>query len=239
MVDTRLVNFPGVFDGQLSADLQSDVYGGDLSVRRTIRRGFWGSVQSLYGYQYMRLDEDLTIADSTISTDPNSATVGSLLAITDRFDISNEFHGGQLGLAGSLTDGCWSLNWLAKIGFGSMRRRANLSGSTTTSSGAASNIDNQGLLVRSTNRGVTEDHTFGWVPELGVELAYRRFPNYDLTVGYSIVAMTDAIRTSSAIDPSLGSDLSGNPAASRPAIASLDDSTFYIQGIQFGLAKVY
>lgn len=237
--DTQLVNFPSVNQGNLSVDLKSDVYGADFSVRRTWREGWMGSVQTLYGYQYLRLDEDLSISSTTLSTDDQAPIFGGVLSLRDQFDVSNEFHGAQLGLAGDVSEGCWSLNWLAKVGFGSLQRRANLSGSTTTSLGGSTATDNQGLLVRNSNSGVTEDHTFGWVPELGAELSYRRFPNYDLTIGYSIVALTDAIRVSSAIDDDLGSNLSvGGAGVARPSI-TLDDSTFYIQGIHFGIAKVF
>lgn len=239
VADTQLINFPGVNQGNLSVDIQSDVYGGDISVRRKWKRGFLGSIDTLYGYQFTRLDEDLSIRSSAIAVDDQSPIFGSLLSLQDDFEISNEFHGAQFGLAGVIVDGCWSLNWLAKVGFGSLRRRADLSGSTTTSLGAAVATEDQGLLVRDSNSGVTEDHTFGWVPELGVELSYRRFPNYDLTVGYSLIAITDAIRVSSVIDDDLGSNLNVDGAGpARPSI-TLDDGTFYLQGIHFGLAKIY
>jgi hypothetical protein len=186
----------------------------------------------------MRLSEDLTLARSSVSLADDFAPVGSILSVTDAFDIDNEFHGGQFGIASHYREGCWSFSSLAKVGFGSLRRRAELSGETLTSVDGLNAVDPQGIHVRDSNSGVTEDNTFGWVPELDFSLGYHKFPNYELTIGYHIIAMTDALRVSGALDPNLASNLTDPLVGPANPVADFRFDTFYVQGIHFGIQYV-
>ena len=162
-----------------------------------------------------------------------------MISVEDNFDAENDFHGGQFGFAGSYREGCWSFNSLIKVGFGSLRRRANLSGSTTTTIDAATAVDPNGLLVRSTNAGQATDHTFGWVPELDFSLGWHRYRNFDITVGYHVIAVTDAIQVSNTIDPALRVNLSDPPIGEQRPFIGLSFDTYYVQGIHFGLQYVH
>ncbi|QDT09925.1 BBP7 family outer membrane beta-barrel protein [Planctomycetes bacterium K23_9] len=237
--DTLLIAFPGRATGSISISGDSNVYGGDVSVRQ-----FWYGIEGLsidflYGYQFMRLDENLAIRGSSVSLDDDFAPLGSTIAISDSFDIENEFHGGQIGVASMYREGCWSFSALAKTGFGSLARRADLQGETRTSIDGNTAVDNQGLLVRDLNSGSRTDHTFGWVPEIDLTLGWRKFPCYEVTVGYHITAMTDALQVSGAVDPSLAVNLSDPPTGQQRPRESFDYRTFYVQGIHFGLQYVY
>ncbi len=237
--DTQLIAFPDRVSGSISVQASSDVFGGDISVRQFWYGRYGGTVDLLYGYQYMRMNEDLSISSISTSLDDDFAPLGSVLAISDSFDTENEFHGGQLGFATRYREGCYSFNSLAKVAFGSLMRRASLAGSTFTSIDGANAVDPNGLLVRSTNAGTITDHTFGWVPELDLTLGWHRYPRFDLTFGYSVIAMTEALQASKAIDPSLAVNLSDPPTGAQRPAALLRYSTYYIQGIHFGLQYVY
>ena len=237
--DVRIIASPGRASGSIQVDGSSNVFGGDLSVRQYWYGNHGGTIDLLYGYQYMRLNEDLRLSSSSVSLDDDFAPVGSILGITDSFDTLNEFHGGQLGISGRYREACWSFEGLAKVGFGSLRRSAKLRGETFTSIDGNNATDPQGLLVRNTNGGTTTDHTFGWVPELDFSIGYHKYPNYELTMGYHIIAMTDALQVSGAIDPNLASNLSDPPTGSQRPAASLRYDTFYVQGIHFGIQYVH
>jgi len=214
--------------GSLGIRGTSEVFGGDLALRHLWVSGLGGSVEVLYGYQQMRLNEDLDISSTTFDSANNL-----VLGVRDYFSAENEFHGGQVGLAARYREGCWSFNGLIKIAAGSVRRTAMLEGST---SGIP---DNGGLLVRASNEGQVRDSTFGWVPELDATLGYRYTRNLDFTIGYHLIAMTDALQVSGMIDPNLAVN-TGFPATgpARPA-ANLRFDTFHVQGIHFGLQLVY
>lgn len=131
------------------------------------------------------------------------------------------------------------MSGLAKTGFGSIARRANLQGATRTSIDGNTSFDNQGLLVRDTNSGKHTDRTFGWTPELDFTLGWHKFPRFDVTVGYHITAMTDALRVSGAIDSDLAVNLTDPPTGQQRPDKNFDYKTYYIQGIHFGLKYVY
>jgi hypothetical protein len=237
--DAQLIAFPDRGSGGVNVSASSDVFGGDFSVRQFVHGQYGGTVDILYGYQYMRLNESLGIASTSTSLDDDVAPIGSVLSVADSFKTRNEFHGGQVGVASRYREKCWSFNALLKVGFGSLRRRAKLAGSTFTSVDGANAIDPNGLLVRSTNSGAMTDHTFGWVPELDLSLGWQQYPNFDVTFGYHIIAMTDALQVSGAIDPDLAVNLADDPMGQQRPAAILRYNTFYVQGIHFGLQYVY
>jgi hypothetical protein len=237
--DTQLVAFPDRSTGSIEVRGKSEVFGGDVSIRQFAYGQLGGTIDLLYGYQYMRLNEDLGIFTSSISTDDDVAPLGSLFAVTDVFRTRNEFHGGQLGVSTRYREGCWSFNGLFKVGFGSLRRRAELNGFALTSVDGDNAVDPNGLLVRGTNAGTVTDHTFGWVPELNVALGWRQHPCFDVTVGYHIIGLTDALQPSGTIDPALAVNLSDPPEGEQRPARFLRYRTYYVQGINFGLQYVY
>ncbi len=237
--DTQIIAFPNRATGSISVRASSEVYGADISARQEWFSRFGGTVDVLYGYQFMRMDESLSISSSSVSQDDDFAPVGSVLAIDDSFEAENEFHGGQFGFASRYREGCWSFHSLAKVGFGRLRRGATLSGQTFTSIDGNDAVDPNGLLVRSTNAGSTDDHTFGWVPELDFTFGWHQYPRFDLTFGYHVIAMTDAIQVGTLIDPDLAVNLSDPPTGQLSPTRRAEYGTFYVQGIHFGLQYVY
>jgi len=231
-------------EGSINIDGSNDVFGGDISLRQRWLGGLGGFIDVLYGYQYMRMDDNLRIASSTFDTS-TGPTSGALLNVLDRFEAENEFHGGQLGLAARYREGCWSFNGTIKAAAGSLRRSALRAGSQSRSSGGTTVTEENGLLVRSTNAGTIENHTFGWVPELDATIGWRWTRNLDLTFGYHAVSLTDALQVSGMIDPDLAVNASAIPNGAtqplgqqRPS-SRLSYDTFYIHGIHFGVQCVY
>ncbi len=224
--------------GRLTIQGDSNVYGADLSIRQLWYKNCGMTVDLLYGYQYMGLDESLTIADRSVSLN-DVPPIGSIRATTDIFDVENDFHGGQIGMATHYREGCWSFSSLAKVGFGSLRRRSVLTGSTFNSIDGNNATDPNGLLVRSTNAGTVNDDTFGWVPELDFTLGWQKYPCFDVTVGYHIIAMTDALQVSGVIDPNLAVNAAVPPTGLQRPSANFRHGTFYVQGIHFGISYIY
>lgn len=237
--DTLVVAFPDLASGSVSIQADSNVYGADVSLRQLWYKGYGGTIDLLYGYQYMGLDESLRISSTSTSLDDNFNPVGSIRSITDDFDVENNFHGGQIGIASNYREGCWSFSSLAKVGFGSVRRRAELRGTDFRSIDGNNATDPNGLLIRSTNSGVHNDNTFGWVPELDFTLGWQYFPAFDVTFGYHIIAMTDALQVSGVIDPDLATNLAPAPTGAQRPSPIFRHSTYYVQGMHFGLSYIY
>ena len=237
--DTQLIVFPDRAGGTVSVNADSNVYGADLSIRQLAYKNMGATIDLLYGYQYMGMDESMLIGTRSTSLDDDFAPVGSVLAVADSFDIRNDFHGAQLGIASHVRQGCWSFSSLTKIGFGGIRRKSVLRGVTNTSIDGNNATDPNGLLVRSTNSGTNNDDTFGWVPELDLTIGWQRFPSFDVTCGYHLVVMTDALQLSGAIDPQLASNLAQNPVGQQRPSPVFRHGTFYVQGIHFGINYIY
>ncbi|MEL6108354.1 MAG: BBP7 family outer membrane beta-barrel protein [Planctomycetota bacterium] len=235
--DTQIIAFPNLADGELSLSAESDFYGGDLSIRQLWCKYYGATVDLLYGYQYLGLDESLSIATRSTSLDDSFAPVGSTISVSDSFDVQNDFHGGQIGFATHYREGCWSFSSLVKVGFGTLRRKAMLAGSTLTSIDGNNAVDPQGLLVRSTNSGTFEDDTFSWAPELDFTIGWQRYQNFDVTFGYHIVAVTDALQVSGVIDPGLEVNLA-NTGVALPG-PNFRYSTYHAHGLHFGLSYIY
>ncbi|MGB7326107.1 MAG: BBP7 family outer membrane beta-barrel protein [Rubripirellula sp.] len=236
---TIVVAFPDAAAGSVHVDGSSNVFGGDISVRQFWYGRYGGTVDLLYGYQYMRLDEDLNVSSTSLSQNGTFGPAGSVISISDSVEAINDFNGAQLGIASNYREGCWSFRSLAKLGFGAVKRTARRSGVTITENGADSFTDPQGLLVRDTNDGTRSSTTFGVVPELDLSLGWHRFPRFDVTLGYHLIAMTDALQVSGALDPNLSSNLSSPLVGGVSPSASLRYDTFYVQGIHLGLHYTY
>ncbi|WP_436716656.1 BBP7 family outer membrane beta-barrel protein [Roseiconus lacunae] len=230
----QVIAEPGVASGEVSVHADSQIAGGDVSIRQLWYKDRGATVDLLYGYQYMRVEENLRI--SSRSTSLSGVDAGAILSLEDSFGIENDFHGAQIGVSTFYREGDWSLSTLAKAAFGNTRRRVDLSGNQTISIDGDSASQPNGLLVRNSNAGVHDDNTFGWVPELDLTLGWQRFPSFDVTFGYHIIAMTHALRPSGVIDPELGTDLSD--ATNRP-LAVFRKDTVYVQGLHFGLSYIY
>ncbi len=237
--DNNLIAFPGRSNGGLTVNADSNVYGGDISVRQFWAGGLGASIDVLYGYQYMGLDESLSISTSSVAIAVPNTPVGTVQSVTDSFSADNEFHGGQFGVAMHYEENCWTFSGLLKTGFGSIRRTANLSGQTTTTVGTDVATSSEGFLVQSTNSGKRTDSTFGWVPELDVSLGWHRYPRFDVTAGYHVIAMTDALRVFDTVDPSLAINSAGNPTGQQRPSVVVDYGTFFVHGIRFGLQYRY
>ncbi|WP_068136702.1 BBP7 family outer membrane beta-barrel protein [Roseimaritima ulvae] len=234
--DAQLIAFTNELNGNVSVSGTSDMYGTDISFSQLCRQGLGGRIDLMYGYQYLRINEGLDIASETMVIGGTTFDIGSMITVRDQFDVVNEFHGGHVGFSGFHREGNWTLDGLVKFGFGNLSRRATLYGETMTASGGQTATDSNGLLVRSSNAGSYTDDTFAWVPELNLNVGYRWRPCVDLTVGYSLVVLTEALQPWRTIDSSLASDLSDDP--SEPT-ANFTYGDHWAQGINFGIRWCY
>lgn len=213
--------------GRLSIEGANEVYGADIALRRQWLAGLGGVIEVLYGYQHVRMQDHLAISSVSLP-------VPNVVSVRDQFDADNIFHGGQFGLASRYREGCWSFDGLIKVAAGSIRREAYRSGVADVGNGPAA----PGLLVGLSNSTPISDSTFGWVPELSASLGYRYTENLDFTVGYHVIALSDALQASGMIDPDLAVNRNTTAGPDDPSPALRFD-TYYVHGIQFGLQYVY
>ncbi len=232
---TVLIAFPGVARGNVRAFAMSRAYGGDILVRKLIAGGQGNRWDFLIGYQRAQLNEEVRV-DSTTTSIAN----GTVLDLTDRFHTQNVFNGVALGLNTMARYENWSIDGMFKLGFGNMTNEVDISGFRRTFVSAGNiSTENQGLLARATNSGIRTFDTFAVVPELNLTVGYRFTYNFDLTLGYSFLVLPKVARADDQINNNLQVNLS-NPLVGDVAPAfTLDQTSYVLHGINYGLQWRY
>ena len=181
----------------------------------------------MLGYQFARIDEDLSISDSLTDVDPNNIIEdGTRQDILDRFDTRNEFQGGQFGIEATYWSDCWRLEMLAKVGLGNMNQVVTITGQTINDvpSAPVLGIQNVGLLANSGNIGRHEQDEFVAVPEIGATFVYQAHDCIDLSAGYSFIYFSKVAQPGEQIDPTL----------TVPSSFQLNTGSYWLHGLRFG-----
>lgn len=228
--DAQLVSFPDVVEGTVAANARSQFKGAGLRLRGALcckehggavcgpcgpAVGPWAvsRIDVLGGYRYLSLDERILITEnltSLIEEEPGT------FDISDRFDTSNEFHGGDVGFIWEWETARWSLELLTKIALGNTHQRVNIRGETTVSNNGASFTEEGGLLALRSNIGTYKRDVFSVVPELGVTLGYKITPRLRATAGYTLLYWSRVARPGDHID------LDVNPNLLPPIMEPVD-----------------
>ncbi len=234
--DSLLVAFPGVVTGSIDVHAATDLEGATLLLRRTVVQDCEFRFDTTIGYRFARLDDGLSIDE--FLTPLTGVPLGTTIRISDNFNTTNAFHGGDLGFDFQSHEGRWSLRTTAKIGLGNTRSRVSIAGAkTTTVPGSNPVTTDGGLLAMPTNRGNFREDHFSVIPEVGVTLGYDLTCNWRATFGYSFLFWSDVARAGDQIDTTIntsqfdGGQLVG-PAL--PAFSMVRDG-FWAQGLNFGL----
>ncbi|MHB1033588.1 MAG: BBP7 family outer membrane beta-barrel protein [Pirellulales bacterium] len=234
--DSHLADFPNLVSGSIDVHAATDLQGATLLLRRTVVQDCDFRFDTTVGYRFARLDDGLAIDEFLI---PLTGVVpGTTIRVSDNFNTTNAFHGGELGLHFQSQQGRWSLRTLAKLGLGNTRSRVRIAGAKTTTVPPSNSVTTDGgLLAMPTNRGNFQDDHFSVIPEVGVTLGYDLTCNWRATFGYSFLYWSQVARAGDEIDTTVntsqfdGGQLVG-PA--RPAFAMVTNG-FWAQGLNFGL----
>lgn len=239
--DTQLIAFPNQSTGNISVSTGSQVYGLNIMLRRLAYQDRFTRIDWLYGYQHVSIDESLTIDTNTLVTgNQNPALTGASIAVRDRFATQNDFNGVTYGFMGNRELGCLRLESMFRLGLGNLRRQANASGSTTTTSAAgASATDSQGLLARNTNSQPFKDDTFTVLPEVGFNVAYRIRTGLDFNVGYNYMLVPKVLQASRQIDKDLAVNLSDPLTGSLDPQLDIEQRKYWLHSLGLGLQWNY
>ena len=232
--DARLLAFDDLVSGSVLASASTRLDGGEFLFRQGLRRECWADIDLLFGYRWVQLEDVLLIHELTESV----ATPGTSFDLFDRFDTTNSFHGGELGMAlrGQINP-CWKVELLAKIGIGNMNSTATIDGQTTTITATDTDVSDGGLLALPTNMGRYERRKLATATELGVKLTRTFDRGIDLTIGYTFLHLSDVLRAGEQIDTDINvSQLSGGTLAGAPFPEySFQSNGFWAQGLSIGL----
>jgi hypothetical protein len=237
--DSELVAFPGVVDGRFGGSTSSELHSVSVLMRRNWHRGCGSRIDLLAGYRFFHFRENLLLTENLVSQDPSGPIqVGTRIDLFDRFATKNDFHGGEIGAIATLQRQRWSLEVLGKVALGNDQQTLQTGGLThVTTPGDPTATQLGGLLALPSNIGRHTDNDFAALPELGVDFRLAATETLDWTVGYTLVYLSQVLRTGDQIDPTVNaSQMSGGAlnGSARPA-APLRDDSLWAQGIHCGL----
>lgn len=239
--NSELVAFPSVVEGSIEVLTSSELHSISALLRHNSYRGCRGRLDVVAGYRFLRFREGLTIEENLTSTDPGGVVaVGTTFDLLDSFSTGNEFNGAELGVALQMDHGVWSWDLLAKLAMGNMHQVVDIGGFTrVTAPVGAPVVSEGGLLALPTNIGRVSHDKFAMIPELNLNMQYQLCERLDVSLGYSMVWITSAVRSGDQVDFAVNpSQLPGNGGvlngAARPA-PRFETTSMWVQGINLGL----
>jgi hypothetical protein len=244
--DSELVSVPGRVTGTVSAGLSSRLQGAELNGVCNLCCGCRGRVDLLAGFRYLQLDEGLGITENLLVNPGLPLIGGTAFGVSDQFSTHNWFYGGQIGARAEVRNGDFFVNLLAKVALGCTHQVMDVGGSTVIAPpGQAATVSNGGLLALPSNSGHFTRDQFAVVPEVGINVGYQLTDNLSVFVGYSFLYWSSVARPGNQIDlavnPTQLPRVPGPPQLVGPArpAPELADTTFWAQGINFGVAFRY
>jgi hypothetical protein len=264
------VSFPGRFAGGIDVTSRSRLWGMEGTLLSNgIKTQVGGRADPvgdfradfLGGFRYLDLDENLEVVQTSIvlrggSADFNGKPVGPghVLLIRDGFSCRNQFYGGQIGVQGEFTHGCFFVDFLGKLGLGATREMIEVSGNTVLT-GGLEQVQGRprllavippataegGLLATATNIGKRQKERFSVLPELGITLGYQLHPLFRVFAGYTFLYLSDVVRPGDQVDrvinlsrvPTSGSFAPMLQGPARPALP-FRETDFWAHGFNFG-----
>jgi hypothetical protein len=236
--DSELVAFPRLLAGSVAVSGSSEFWGGDVNVRKHLYSGCTWCIDGLIGYRYLRLRDDLSISEDLVVTSQTSLTPsGTEFDVVDRFQASNDFHGGQVGVVARFNGENFWLGLETKVALGVNDREVNIGGATTVRVPGAAPVSRPGgLLALGSNSGQFDESEFAVVPELTVKAGVFVTEGLSLFVGYNFLYWNSVYRAGEQID------LAVNPSQippgtlvgpARPAFPGRE-SGFWVHGVTAG-----
>ncbi|MDX1944435.1 MAG: BBP7 family outer membrane beta-barrel protein [Pirellulaceae bacterium] len=187
-------------------------------------------VDAVAGYQFTRLDDGLIVDTTQILRQLGNTQID----LQDRFIAHNEFHGGMIGLRGQMARGAWAFDVLGKVGIGISRQTVNIDGSVFVN---GVQQPSGGLLALPTNIGEYDRGKFIFIPEFTANLKYYATPNLSFHVGYSILMWSNVVLSADQIDLGVNPSqfITGNLVGPARPTFDFQDTTYWMQGINFGM----
>jgi hypothetical protein len=242
-----LVSFPNLFNGRAAAATNNRFWGVEANGRFNVAGNSYFRLDLLAGFRFLDVADELSVTSVSTPAPQGFLQFGgqpipnaTSLTVSDRFCTCNEYYAGQVGAHFEVIHNRWSWDFRGKLALGAMNQTVNIAGATTLVTSTGTVTVPGGLLAQRSNIGSYSRSELGFVPEVGVNVAYQLTGNLKAFVGYSLIYFrSDIVRSGEQIDrvvsfnqvPALGP---GSPAQPRPAFGFVD-TDFWAQGVNFGL----
>lgn len=230
-----LIAFPNFASGSFDVAYRSEFQGASVGLRKVLVRDCNRRWDLMFGYRTASLDENLRL-QTNILGGAQSAQQNTRVVQVDEFDIDNEFHGADLGVAGNWRYCNWTLSAMGKVAVGNSRSLVTINGATTqTSPTGGVTSGTGGVFALNSNIGRFDSNELSMMPELGATLGWETVCGIRATVGYSMLYWSRVGRPGDQIDRDLHPDLFFPAVAveERPEF-TFRPNHFWAQGVNVG-----
>jgi len=203
----------------------------------------------LGGFRYWNFNESLTFTTNS----PYLHLPDDVFITTDKFDVQNNFYGGQLGVVMDYKCNCFDINMKAKIALGANCGQVDIHGSLLTNEfnpvegvGAAETYTG-GFFALPTNIGNHKKTYFSVIPEININFGYQIMDCLRLQVGYTFLYVSNVLWAGKQIDPNLNpTQMPAYEYVPSPALAGeatpevlMHTDDFWTQGVNVGLVFTF
>jgi putative beta barrel porin BBP7 len=244
--DVLLFTTPGVLAGGSVLTMSNQLQGGEAN--GLFRLPSLGSLRltGLAGARFLYFKENLTFDQGNVGVAGGPAAA-QIFAVSDTFQTTNHFYGGQVGLRGEYQRGSLFVNATAKVALGDMSQAADIAGSSTEAfAGVPLHTVPGGTFALATNSGRHTTDQFGVVPEAAINVGYDLSRSVRLSLGYTFLYLNNVARPGTEIDrnlnitqsPPFGGSANMLTGTTAPSF-SFNRSDFWAQGVTFGVEVRY
>ena len=213
-------------NGSIEIDTVNRNMGGDAYTRFHLINQCRLKWDVLGGFYYNQLVDNLNI--TTQQTVISLIALPEVIRVNDQFNCTNNFYGALVGSVAEFCYNRWAIRATCKVGLGSMQKRVQVKGSTTSFTGVdlgTISVQEFGFLANLSNIGKHSHHKFEVIPELQVRLEFRVWKQLRLTAGYTCIYWPSVVLSGEQVNLTLNS--------AEPSFHHKDKS-FWMQGATAG-----
>jgi hypothetical protein len=205
---------PGsAISGSFPTTLSTWFIGADANYRQNLYCSLNLRLDALGGYRFAYLQDEFYVGDrQNGSTDHYRQ---------NRVSVSNQFQGGQIGLAGEYRANRWFLDGTVKMAFGAVIPSVSASGLMSGAEGG----NGSGGYARLAGLTDPTHAQFAVLPTINLTLGKQIRDHTRVFVGYSFQYLSRVTRIGDALDPGTG--------------ASVATTDFWVQAVNFGVELRY
>jgi hypothetical protein len=217
--------------GAFQAGFSTRFTSADVNYRNNLLCTPDARLDALVGYRFADVGDNGSIYGKRLGPD------GEIVRFRDDISARNQFHGGQIGLAGEYRIDRWFIGGTGKIAFGAVFTDTDLEGKFRVNG----TVVPVGFYARPGVNGPLEHSHFAVMPAVGLTLGRQVGEHSRVTLGYNFLYLNNIIRAADVIDPA-PTGLNSNPQAPLAAATVRRDaaiSDFWVQALNLGFEWRY
>jgi hypothetical protein len=185
--------------------LWNDLQGAELNALLTWQEGCNWKLGLLAGFRYLGFDENFTFTTNS----PYINLPDDVFTTKDKFNVQNNFYGGQIGLDLDYACNGFFIDLQGKIALGVTNGKVDIHGSLLTNdfndppSVGEPLLYAGGVFALPSNIGDHKKTFFTYIPEVNVNVGYQILDCLRLKVGYSFLYVSKVLRSTKQLDRNL------------------------------------